>query len=171
MIITIGFVEMVACSGDTQDPDAPRAIAPLLQLSPTLPEDDSFPEHRPESIECNNLTGWYIEDSLLEVDTGRCNYLSLVEPAALGAPAGTMVTTEISHFDLTSPEPASAHIALSIKGVVMWERTIAVPSPADVLSLSFELPVDVEKGDPVEFHVHNHGQNTWNFAPIQLAAR
>jgi hypothetical protein len=162
-------VTHLSCAGQEPVPEGPRVLSPLTGLAPTSAERDSFSGHRPDSIECSDLAGWYMEEGQLEVDTGACNYLSLVEPAALDAPAGTGVTTEISYFDLTSSEPAVAHVALLANGVVMWERMIPVPAAADVLSLSFDLPVDVAVGDPIEFHLHNHGQNTWNLSPIQLA--
>lgn len=161
------FLGLVGC-GDADVPPAreARVLAPLLDLTPTSASTDSLEGHRPQEITCNNVGGWYLEDGNLEVDTGECNYLSLTEPAAIDLPAGTRIETEISHFDLTAAEPSEAHIAIIIAGETIWEETIPIPSDGEVIELALDLPSAVEAGDSVEFHLHNHGQNSWNFTPI-----
>jgi len=44
---------------------------------------DSFPGHRPAEVTCP-ANSWYDEDGALEVETGYCNYLSLVQPGLAG---------------------------------------------------------------------------------------
>lgn len=136
-------------------------LAALLAMEVVADEDDPLKEHRPETVDCNNLVGWYTENDGLEVDTGHCNYLALRESAASGAPKGSLVSTQISHFDLTAPEPTEAHMAILVGDRVVWQKTVPIPADADVYTLEFGLPVDVHKGDDVGFHLHNHGQNTY----------
>ncbi len=147
----------------------PRVLAPLIALSPVSAADDPLRAHRPEEISCNNLTGWYAEGDMLEVDTGKCNYLALFEPAATSAPTGAIVTTTISHFDLTSVEPAVVHLALLLDETILWERNITIPADGNVLDVSAELHQPVSKGDPVHLHLHNHGQNTYNFGRLWVS--
>lgn len=160
------------CEGDPADgaKNEDLVLAPLTQLTFVAAEDDPLVSHRPEVIDCNTLVGWTIEEGLLEVNTAACNYLSLSEPAFVPAPSGARVTTRISHFDLTAPEPAEAHLALFVKETLLWETRIAVPSSAEVLDVNVELPGDVAKGDPIGFHLHNHGQNTWNIEPLRVTS-
>lgn len=166
--VVFGCIFGLSGCGGPSDPATrdDRVLAPLLDLTPIPASSDTFAAHRPEEISCNNVGGWYLEENSLEVDTGECNYLSLTEPAATSLPAGTRIETELSYFDLTADAPSEAHVALVIAGEVIWEEMIPIPSDARVIELALELPRAVEVGDPVEFHLHNHGQNTWNFTPI-----
>lgn len=162
-----------ACGGgDASDDPAPSRteviIAPLAELTPTPAASDPLTTHRPETLDCNNLTGWYIEEGVLEANTAKCNYLALSEPAANTAYAGEVLTTELSYFDLTAPEEAEAHVALLVEADIIWEKTIAIPSAAQRLELSIELARDIPKGARVGIHLHNHGQNTWNLTPLYV---
>ena len=154
--------------GEPGDPSGSDILAPFSDLEFLEAQDDPFAAHRPAEIICNNLTGYYREESSLEVSTAHCNYLSLVEPAHVSARAGDVVTTEISHFDLTAPEPATAHVALFAGPHVLFEQDVEIPGPAQVISVSVALPADIEPGELVGIHLHNHGQNTWNFGPLVL---
>lgn len=162
-----------ACGGEgsTDDPISPSApvvIAPLTGLVPMSGAEDPLKAHRPETLDCNNLSGWYIEEGILEANTAECNYLALVEPAANAARAGEVVKTELSYFDLTAPEEAEAHIALLVEDDIIWEQTIAIPGDAKRLELSIELSRDIPEGAPIGIHLHNHGQNTWNLSPLTV---
>jgi hypothetical protein len=148
---------------DTVGP--PGVLSPLTNLAPLELVADPLAAHRPETADCSGLTGWYFEGESLEVNTGSCNYLALSEPAAVAAPAGASVTTEVRHFDLTAPEPARAHLALLVRETVLWETTIDIPGKADVFEISVTLPEPVSRGDVLTVHLHNHGQNTYAFSP------
>lgn len=172
----------LACGGASADSDESgsgdeengRVLTPFLNLGPASADEDPLATHRPEVIECNNLVGWYVEDSLLEestaleVSTAECNYLSLVEASAVDALAGENLVTELSYFDLTADMPTVAHVALTLDSEILWETEIPVPSAGDVVPISITLTRDVPEGTPVGFHLHNHGQNTWNFSPLVL---
>lgn len=163
---------LLSCASSAAPPGAatrPGVLAPLSELSVLGSDDDPLVAHRPETVDCSDLGGWYVEDDVLEVNSGKCNYLALVEPAAVGAPAGARVTTTILHFDLTASAPTEAHLALLIAGQVVWEETIPVPSAANVFELSFPLPQSVQPGEPIGLHLHNHGQNTYNFSPLLVS--
>lgn len=141
-------------------------IAPLVDLEMLTAEEDPLSAHRPTDVDCNNLTGWYVEGDVLEANTAACNYLALDEPASNAAHAGEVLKTELSHFDLTAPEEAEAHVALLVESDVIWEQSIAIPGKAQRIELSIELERAIEKGARIGFHLHNHGQNTWNLSPL-----
>jgi|GEM_PF-1057283 len=156
-------------SGANEADDAPLGVlVPLKELKALEASEDPFASHRPAEFECGPLSGWYLEDGRLEVNTGTCDYASLSEPAALDARAGDRLLTTISHFDLTAPEPSEAHLGIAAGEDILWEATIAIPSPANVLELSIELKSAIDAGETITFHLHNHGQNTWNFSQIRV---
>ncbi|NND67741.1 MAG: hypothetical protein HKN19_09150, partial [Halioglobus sp.] len=122
---------------------------------------DVFIELRPAEVECDNGKGWLVEDGTLEIRTEFCNYLSLTQQALLELAAGTELELALSHSDLNFNAPANAHIALSIAGTTIWEDDIPIPSDGNLLKHSIALPFDVGLGDPIEIHLHNHGDNAW----------
>lgn len=165
------FVSISGCSGEkvADEPTTERiVIAPLVALSALSEEADRLAAHRPASVDCNNLTGWYVEDGRLEANTAECNYLALVEPAARDAHAGEVLKTQLSHFDLTAAEAAEAHIALLVESDIIWEHTVPIPADAHILEISIPLERDIREGDLIGIHLHNHGQNSWNLSPLFL---
>lgn len=135
---------------------------------------DPFEAERPENIVCNELTGWHPEADLLEVDTGECNYLTLMQPLRVDLPPDARLRVEVDHFDLTAPQPSEAVLGLQIGNARLWEYRQPIPAPADRIKDSVELLPAVDggsgpaKGTPIYFHVRNHGQNSWRLTGIWL---
>ncbi|HXS15653.1 MAG TPA: chromate efflux transporter [Polyangiaceae bacterium] len=172
--VAVTFLALGAAGCGSSDP-APEAqtLVPLAQLADFMPLDghqDPLEPHRPSTVDCSDLVGWYIEDDALEVNTGECNYLAAGAPADVAVSQGTVINTTISYYDLTSEQPASAHIALLINDELLWEQTISVPAPARVMELSVPAPVDIKRGDLVSFHLHNHGQNSYKLQALRVPA-
>jgi hypothetical protein len=133
-----------------------------------LAAEDPLFEHRPDPVVCNPLNGFYAEDGELEVSTGHCNYLAVAFVPLTDAKRGNRVTGSVRHFDLTSPEPAEAHLKISWGEVTLIEAHIPVPSPAAVRTFELTLPRDLTRDEPLGLHLHNHGQNTYQFEPLWL---
>lgn len=181
LLLVAGFVSLLGCD-DSSDPDGsagahgapaggdPRTIYPLEELVILDTADDPFADHRPQTVTCDTVTGWYREDDGIEVDTASCDYFAARESAVTSARAGELLELTFSHFDLTAPEPAEAHFALRVAGEVLYEEFIAIPGPGAVYDLSLTLPEDIAVGAPLEIHLHNHGQNTWVIGPVTVRA-
>jgi hypothetical protein len=171
LICTLSLITTLSCTSNTSgNPESDDSelvtLTPFTELTPVDAEDDPLARHRPIDVACNNLGGWYLEDGFVEVDTGHCNYLSLSEPAAVSASKGSILRSEISFFDLTADEPATAHLALVLGNTTVWEDELSIPGKAQVIEITAELPFDVQQGDPVILHLHNHGQNTYKFGKV-----
>jgi len=128
-------------------------------------DDDPLVEHRPADIQCT-IAGWFLENDALEVDTNYCKYLAIGQPSLVAVTEGRRVQVNFYHFNLVAPEPALAHIAITIDGALLWEQEIEIPGAAMVYQLEFEAPFSAPAGSPVVFHLHNHGQNTWALQSI-----
>ncbi|NQX87474.1 MAG: hypothetical protein HRT77_02310 [Halioglobus sp.] len=124
---------------------------------------DAFIDRRPDDVDCPRGTGWLVEESELEVRTEYCNYLSLSQQSLLSLPAATQLELVLSHSALNFNAPANAHIAISIAGSIIWETTIAIPSGNNILKETLNLPIAIQAGDPIEFHLQNHGDNAYTF--------
>jgi hypothetical protein len=128
---------------------------------------DPLADHRPEQVDCDPAS-WKLEleSSSLEVDTNFCNYLAVAQPSLLPLEQGQLVRVIFYHFDLVAPEPAVAHVAISIDGQVLWEREIAIPGDVNVFDETFASPITAELGSQVVFHLHNHGPNAYRLQDV-----
>ena len=164
IVSVMGCAEQVA-------PEVPRAsdniadacALPLIdhsEWSAYRAADDPLRAHQPDLIRCGP-GGYFVEFDRLEVDSQLCNYVLLLHPAQQDVAAGEEVTLELSHFDLTASEPAQAHVALLFDGTLAWETWLDIPGPANVVQAVFRAPRALARGEPLRFHLHNHGQNTY----------
>lgn len=167
---TMGLLWLSACEESMTTPDVGITTTAITETSAWafLPADkDPLKVERPATIACG-IAGWGPENGKLEIDTARCNYLAVGQPALSGASIGSRIIGKISHYDLTFPEPALAHTALFVGGKLLWERTVAIPGPADVIDVDASVTSAFSAGVPVVFHLHNHGQNNWQLAPLSV---
>ena len=175
---------LVACSGGhdasrsvLSEPEVSVTTVPPVQTRISLVEAaawdyqsrtrDVFADHRPQDIECDRDEGWLIEDDEIEVRTDVCNYLSLTQESLLNIPAGSRLEFALSHGDLVYRENSSAHAALSVGGVIVWEQEIAIPSEGAIYREDIELEFEVAQRDSIEIHLHNHGSNAWTIHGLE----
>jgi hypothetical protein len=159
-----------ACDENTAivDPgSSPVALTVTEAWHVVSAENDPLNRERPFTLACG-IDGWGPENGKLEIDTARCNYLAAGQPALSGGSVGNHIIGKLSHYDLTFPEPALAHAALFVGGQLLWERTVNIPGPADVLDIDAPVTSPFPAGAPVVFHLHNHGQNNWQLAPLSV---
>jgi hypothetical protein len=138
----------------------------LWQAQPTS-EGDPLAEHRPGEVVCPEYA-WEVEGTILEVDTGACNYLSVVQPSQLAIRECDTVQVTVSHFNLYAPEPAEGHVAVALDGDLVLDEVRAIPHPSDFIYLRWQAKRAYPAGVPVVFHVHNHGVNEWQFVDISV---
>ena len=130
---------------------------------------DPLADHRPADLHCG-LSAYFVETGYLEVDTMACPYVSVQQGSLHAIHAGDPVEIEVFHYDLTSPEPAQGHVAILFGDDLQWERYIDIPQPANVIDDCFTATRDLKPGEPIVFHLHNHGQNTWALTYLRMAA-
>jgi len=134
-------------------------------------EDDPF-DDRPEEVDCSALsygpetTGG---EENLEVDTTRCDYLTVSQPSLAAVRVGDSLHLRLWHFDLAAEEPATAHVAIGTADELLWETTIQIPQDATLLNPTWQAESRIGEGDSLYFHLHNHGQNTWNFIELTVS--
>ncbi len=128
---------------------------------------DSLADHRPPEVDCP-ANSWYLEGDALEVETGYCNYLSLVQQSKTDIRAGDEVRLVLWHGDLAFEEPARGHVAVSIAGETLWEQEVEIPAEAEIFDVRIPVNKDVPAGSEVEFHLHNHGYNTWTLLKLEV---
>jgi hypothetical protein len=43
----------------------------------------------------------------------------------------------------------------------VWQKDVEIPSDADIYDVRIPVEFDAPVGSKVEYHLHNHGYNTW----------
>ncbi|MFB6372434.1 MAG: hypothetical protein ABEN55_04870 [Bradymonadaceae bacterium] len=130
-------------------------------------DSDPLASHRPSSVDCpesaverEQLQG----QQTLSISTERCNYYAVRQQTPVAIDSGDTLRIRVWHFELTHDESASAHVALALDGGVAWEKSIRLPTDKGaLLSGKWQADRDYPAGTRVDFHLHNHGSNTWNF--------
>ena len=98
----------------------------------------------------------------LELNTNTCAYFAGRQPLQADILAGDTLILEYYHFALTAPGPAEAHVALAVNGEILFEDMIPIPAGiSGFLRPGIIATEDISAGVPVDFHLHNHGDNTY----------
>jgi hypothetical protein len=131
-------------------------------------EADPF-EDRPDAFDCaadavaaEELAG----ERAYGVDTGRCSYVTAVQPAVTHAAAGETLVVRLWHFALTAPNPGEAHAVVDVDGLRVLDERVPIPSPGGLIKITLPIERPVAAGAPVHFHLHNHGENSWALVEI-----
>lgn len=144
--------------------------SPLVDVNDWAPQAaaaDTHAGHRPASLECPS-NSWYNEDGALEVETGFCNYLSVAQDSKTAIDDGDTLHLVLWHGNLAFVDPATAHIAITIDGNTVWEENVEIPTNANIYDLRIPMNFDAPEGSKVEFHLHNHGYNTWTLLQLEI---
>ncbi len=156
---------LLACG----EPEAePQDISLIDALSWELLDaaDDPW-DDAPQGAECSSL-GYEVEGSYFEVDTELCQYGTFAQPALHGARQGDELTIVYWYLDLWSTDAdAEGHIAISVGDEVLVDEHITIPADAEVRPNFISAPRDIEQGEPITFHVHNHGYNSWSMGTFE----
>lgn len=126
---------------------------------------DPLAAHRPADPDCE--FGWWVEDGVLEVDTGLCGYLALEQPLVNDLWPGEALSAVFAHDDLVAAGPARAHAALLIDGALRWELELELPQADGVHAVEIAIEAHVPSGASVLFHLHNHGANNYRLFPLE----
>ena len=155
------------CSHDAEPAPQPtndtfQTLVPLEGWSTVARADDPFvtdPEAAPACVG----PGFRLEPDFeqLELDTGLCNWVTLTGKALFDVRAGQQLQLRFSHYNLDAAAPATAELALAFPDCDVWAKQIAIPGAAAVYKEQFASPCALKAGQSVLFHLHNHGQNTY----------
>jgi len=129
--------------------------------------DDPFVED-PEAAPACLGAGFRLETDTqwLEFDTGQCNWVTLTGSALFSVSEGQMLQLEFSHYNLEAAAPALAELKLSFPDCDVWAKQLSIPGAAAVYKEQFASHCALEVGASVLFHLHNHGQNTYQLQDL-----
>ncbi len=132
------------------------------------PSIDAFADLRPDGTICNELMGLGIDPVgfAFEVKTDFCDYATLRQSTLVPLVAGDVVHVRVWHDELVAPAPSTGYVGFAIRGEVSWSGTHPIPHPVGTLEGDVVLDEDLPVGSELQFHVHNHGINSWNLLDV-----
>lgn len=173
-----------ACSSN--DGDGPASDAASIDaLAPTAVDlfdnhkwtvlagvDDPFTSLRPQADRCTQPEGYRTEvtpeENWLEIDFKFCNYLTVTQPSLRAIDAGATLTITAHHFPLTSPDGGAGEMRLMLGDDAVWQKTVPIPADREVITEDFKVEKALPAGTPIVFHLHNHGDNSWQLFSLRI---
>lgn len=160
---------------DAPPPDEPLPVR-LARVDQwtrvTDAEIDLFDEGRPEGLVCDEVMGYGLEDFgadlVFEVQTDLCDWFTGTQPTIEPIAPGDTVSIRVWHYELVAEVDAEAYVALAIGDTVVWEETMPIPSEAALVEAEVEMTRALPAGTPMQFHVHNHGPNSWELFDVMI---
>ena len=168
-ILAIVALAVVACDAGGPAPE-PEELAAMDDWAQVDPADDVFADMAPGMGECDPHNGLALEsfggEAAFEVRTDFCNDVTVTQALLTDLHAGDTVEVRLWHYELWAPAPGEGVVALAVDGEPVWEDHIAIPGPSELVKDTFTVDADVPAGAPLQFHVHNHGINTWDLLEL-----
>lgn len=158
-------------SDDSTDPEPVALVEYDAWERVTDPTVDVFADQRPADAVCED-SGWFPDPiaQTLEIQTELCDYVTLRQPTLAAIEPGDVVTVFGYHDLLTAPEPAQGYLGIAIDGEIEWALEVPIPSDAASFEQSFTTERSLPAGADLQFHVHNHGPNTWELLAVLVTA-
>ena len=158
------------CSSGSPGSESPPVRRPLVRLEgwtavpraqdPFITDTKAVPSCTDPTFRVESDQAW------VEIDTTLCNWVTLEQPALASVAVGDLLEVDFSHYDLDAAAPASAELALRFEDCEAWSKSIEIPSAAKVYTEQFRSPCRLASAGPVRFHLHNHGQNTYQLKSL-----
>ena len=165
---TLTLMVLFAC-GEPEEEAVPEDISLIDPEAWVLLDasEDPWQDSFDGNTDCSTL-GYEVEGSYFEVDTELCPYGTFSQPALHGVSEGDPITIVYWHLDLWSTDKdAEGHVAISIGGEVLVDDALTIPADAEVHPTETTAPRDIEAGESITFHLHNHGYNSWSMGTFE----
>ena len=135
--------------------------------TPIAPSQDPFAHLIQDRIPCD-WTSFGMEYGGIEVNTGRCGYLTLTQPLLSSISLQSNLKISAWHTPLLKGDlEGDAFFSLMVGDQLVWEKMLWIPSEAVSWEEIVESPIDAPEGTPLFLNVRNHGANSWVFHLFQ----
>lgn len=147
------------------------APSPTLLAAPdawqvVAPADDPWPGGT-DMPACPERAG-RVEEGFFEIDLKQCPWVTARATSLSSVPEGHPIGFLVFHGALVADDEtdAEATLALVVGTEIAWEQHVPIPSPDDFYEVEVPNPVRLREGDPMFFHVHNHGTNSYRLGDV-----
>jgi hypothetical protein len=170
LLLSVAALLGSACSDATvvtAPEPAYQALVTSRDWSRVARADDVFITD-PDAVPTCVGDGFFIENSWVELDTSLCSWVTLQASARFVVEDEQSLRLVVSHFDLVALEPAQAELRLRLGDCEVWSRRVDIPQPAALYSEPLLSPCRLDAGGIIQFHLHNHGQNSWQLRELAI---
>ena len=155
-----------------------------------LPAEDPFAPLRTPAHFCDDTCRFpeflQVGEYSYSVDSGYCDYVTMVQETRAAIAAGDPILVRFWHFALNAPDGGRAYLAIQIGDRIVWEAKLPIPcrggltgmipggdcidTPglADVDPASFVADFAAPAGTSIYVHVQNHGDNNYSLVEASV---
>lgn len=177
-VVVLASLALAGCPSEPEPEPEPSEPVALIRgddwVRVTDPGGDTFADQRPADAMCDDL-GWFIDPFAhsIDVTTTMCNYPTFAQPTLDAVAAGDTIDVVFYHDELSTDfAGAVGYLALAIDGQIIWEWTVPIPTNDTVapalIEESFTIEHSFPAGAEMQFHVHNHGPNSWELFSVEV---
>jgi hypothetical protein len=182
--VVLGLIATAAagCTDDMAASTTPSGVAPdeialVTAEAWTLlgPSDDPWTdtEQRPRCDAQDMRVETALDLTWLRLSTERCGWLTVRQPLLKDVDVGTPLQAYIWFWAFGPPKvlPAEYEVLVAVgePPVVVWSARGPLPKDSGILFDVFEAPRALKAGEPVYWHVANHGSNAWEMIRFATA--
>ena len=97
-----------------------------------------------------------------DVVTKNCAYVTVTQPLLANIAATGELKIRIWHFAITFGDgPFTLAVQIGKESEPLWTVTKPFPSESGLIFAEFKTDRAYNKGDPIYYHISNHGDNSW----------
>ena len=103
----------------------------------------------------------------VDIDTATaCGWATVEQPTTEDLTAGDEVQLRIFYFSQTSFPQDVAEVIIAFDGEPFFSVEVPIPTSSQLEAPLIVVDRDIPTGTPVQFHVGNHGDNSWNLLEV-----
>lgn len=103
----------------------------------------------------------------VDIDTVTgCGWATVEQETLADLVAGDEVQLRIFYFSQTTFPEAEATVAIAFNGEPFFSVQVPIPTTSTLEAPLLAVDRDIRAGTKVQFHVGNHGDNSWNLLEV-----
>jgi hypothetical protein len=112
------------------------------------------------------------DDVALEVDTRLgCGWATAMQPLRADIVEGDELQVRVFYFSQATFPAAQAEVAIAIGADIVMRELVDIPTESGLIAPRLPVLRDATAGTPVQFHIGNHGDNSWNLVELSAITR
>lgn len=131
---------------------------------------DPYDARRPAGVTCDpaaigpKLIGG---EHAYDIDSKSCLFVTVAQPSQQEIFEGETLRLRLWHFELLGPT-GTATISLCFDAQPFFYKELAIPGPSGLDAPVWKAERDVPLGTPIQFHVANHGNNSYSLIELSV---